>query len=357
MSRTNTQVEQGKKGFWATALPVNWDALKEIGSEPIPNHLKKWWWCLGGTPLILFSIQVVTGLLLLFYYVPSADGAYQSVDQITHVVPFGWFIRSMHKWSANLMIAAVFLHTLRVFFTGSYRSPRQLTWVAGVFLLGGTLVFGFTGYSLVYEQMSFWGATVATNITEAVPGIGPSLAYLMRGGKEVGANTLTRFFVLHTAILPVAVMGLIAIHILLIRLHGVTELYFDGEVIPEEKKYFKFWPDHISTETIVALVVIYLLVILSLVFPAQLGEPANPNQTPLHIKPEWYFYFSFRMLKLTALKVNVIVTGALLAGLIFWPMIEDFLHSRLRIPRNISIVIGIIGFIIFLGFTLWESFA
>ena len=354
---SKTQVKQAKKGFWATTLPVNWEALKEIGSEPIPNHLKKWWWCLGGMPLILFTIQVATGLLLLFYYVPSAEGAYASVDNITHVAPYGWFIRSLHKWSANLMIVSVFLHTLRVYFTGAYRSPRQLTWMVGVLLLGGTLIFGFTGYSLVYEQMSFWGATVATNITEAVPWIGPSLAFLIRGGKDVGPNTLTRFFVLHTAILPVGVLLLMGLHIFLIRLHGVTELYFKGEVIPEEKKFFKFWPDHISTEAIVGLTVLYLLVILCLVFPVHLGEPANPAQTPMHIKPEWYFYFSFRMLKLMPLRVNVILTGALLTVLILWPVLEDGLHARLKMPRDISLVIGIIGFLIFLGFTLWESFA
>lgn len=344
-----------RKGFWATALPVNWDALKEIGSEPIPNHLKKWWWCLGGTPLILFTIQLVTGLLLLFYYVPSAGGAYQSVDNITHVVPFGWFIRSLHKWAANLMIVAVFLHVIRVFFTGAYRSPRQLNWIIGVAVLGGTLTFGFTGYSLVYEQMSFWGATVATNLTEAVPFIGHTLAYLMRGGSEVGSNTLTRFFVLHTAILPVTVLLLVGLHIFLIRLHGVTELYFKNEVVPEEKKFFKFWPEHASTEAIVGIVLVYILVILALCFPAELGEMANPAVTPEHIKPEWYFYFNFRLLKLTALKTSVLLTGLMMAVLFLWPFIEDFFVKRLKLPRDLSVFIGILGFLGFMAFTVWEA--
>lgn len=345
------------RGFWATVLPVNWDALKDVGSEPIPHHLKKWWWCLGGTPLILFTVQLLTGLMLLFNYVPDARDAYHSVEQISYVVPFGWFIRSMHKWAANLMVAAVFLHVLRVFFTSAYRTPRQLNWCIGVMLLGATLTFGFTGYSLVYEQMSFWGATVATNLSEAVPVIGPTLAHLMRGGPEVGQPTLTRFFVLHTAILPVGVMMLIAAHVLLIRLHGVTELYFKNEVVTEKEKFFKFWPDHISTEVIVGLVLMYLLVILSLVFPAGLSEQANPAVTPEHIKPEWYFYFNFRLLKLTALRTSVLLTGALGGALFFWPFIEEFAEKKLKIPRDASIFLGVLGFLVFLVFTIWEAMA
>lgn len=346
-----------RKGFWATVLPVDWEALKDVGSEPVPHHLKKWWWCLGGTPMILFLIQAVTGLLLLFYYVPDPESAYQSVDEITNVVAYGWFIRSLHKWAANFMIIAVFLHVLRVFFTNAYRSPRQLNWCIGVLILATTLTFGFTGYSLVYEQMSFWGATVATNLTQAVPFVGHSLAYLMRGGHEVGPNTLTRFFVLHTAILPVTLLLLIGLHVFLIRLHGVTELYFKGEVVPEEKKFFKFWPDHISTEAIVAIVIVYLLVIVSLIFPAGMGEMANPAVTPEHIKPEWYFYFSFRLLKLTALKTSVLLTMALGGVLFLWPFIEEFATKKLKIPKDVSIVLGALGFLGFLAFTVWEAMA
>ena len=178
-------------------VPLDWGLLRHIGAEPVPYHLKKWWFCLGGTVLYLFVVQVVTGIALTFYYVPSPDEAYASVAAITHEVRFGWFIRSLHKWSAQFMIVALILHMLRVFFTGAYRRPRQLNWCIGFLLLGTTLTFGFTGYSLVYEQLSFWGATVATNLAEAVPFVGPFIAHFLRGGPEVGENTLTRFFILH----------------------------------------------------------------------------------------------------------------------------------------------------------------
>ena len=144
-------------------FPFDWELVRHAGSEPVPNHLKKWWFCLGGTVLYLFIVQVMTGIALAFYYVPSPEEAYASVEGITRDIRFGWFIRSLHKWASNLMIIAVFLHLLRVYFTGSYRHPRQLNWMIGCGLLATTLGFGFTGYSLVYEQLSFWGATVAAS--------------------------------------------------------------------------------------------------------------------------------------------------------------------------------------------------
>jgi len=351
----------GTPGALGTRLkemfPFDWDLVRYALAEPVPHHLKKWWFCLGGTVMYLFMIQVVTGLALTFYYVPSPDAAYASVARITQEIRFGWYIRSLHKWGANFMIVSLFLHMLRVFFTGAYRHPRQLNWILGVFLLGVTLTFGFTGYSLVYEQLSFWGATVAANITEAVPFLGPTLASLMRGGAEVGQNTLTRFFMLHVAVLPALAFALIALHILTVRLHGVTELHFEGEKVPEKERFFKFWPDHAATELIVGTLLIYLLTILALIFPASLGEPADPTTTPEHIKPEWYFFADFRLLKLTSLRVSVILTGAIGGIVLFWPFVDWFLVRKLRLSERIPVAIGVAGFLGFLLLTVWESFA
>ena len=319
--------------------------------------MKKWWFCLGGTPFILFVVQVITGVALTFYYVPSPEFAYSSVEMITEEVRFGWFIRSIHRWSSNLMIITVFLHMLRVFFTGAYRYPRQLNWLFGFVLLGTTLLFGFTGYSLIYEQMSYWGATVSANLINAVPLVGPYFKYLILGGSEVGDNTLTRFFILHIGVLPTVVFVLLGLHILLIRLHGVKELHFEGEVVPEKERFFKFWPDHVMTELLVGLVLMYILVILALVFPATLGEPANPTQTPPHIKPEWYFFASFRLLQLMSLKASVGITVILFSAILFWPFIEEQLVKRFRMSERVPIILGIIIFGVFLAFTVWEALA
>ncbi len=338
-------------------FPFDWELLRHAGAEPVPYHLKKWWFCLGGTVFYLFIVQVITGIMLTFYYVPSAAEAYASVEAITYEIRFGWFIRSLHKWSANFMIVAVFLHMLRVYFTGAYRHPRQLNWCIGFLLLGTTLTFGFTGYSLIYEQLSFWGATVATKLAEAVPLIGPTIAQFMRGGPLVGENTLTRFYVFHIGLLPTIAFVLLGLHILLIRLQGVTELHFEGEKIPEEERHFRFWPDHVTTELMIGVLLMYLLTIVALIFPAELGEPADPTKTPEHIKPEWYFYFNFRLLRMISLQASVVITMLLGAIVFFWPFIEEWLSKRFNIPDKVPVMLGVIVFLGFLILTVWEGLA
>lgn len=339
-------------------FPFDWELMRHAGSEPVPYHLKKWWFCLGGTPMYLFIVQVVTGIMLTFYYVPSPDHAYASVEAITHSVRFGWFIRSLHMWSANFMVVAVILHMLRVYFTRAYRFPRQLNWMVGFMLLGITMTFGFTGYSLVYEQLSFWGATVACNLASAVPIVGPWIGDFLRGGPEIGEATLTRFFMLHVAILPIVSFVLLSLHVMIIRLHGVTELQFEGEVITEEGRFFRFWPEHVTMEMLIGVLLMYILTILSLIFPAGLGAPADPTTTPAHIKPEWYFYFNFRLLKLTSLQASVALTGALGGLVFFWPFVDGWLEKRLGSKADrIVIVFGALAFTAFLALTVWEAIA
>ncbi len=338
-------------------IPIDWSIFQQIGSEPIPSHLKKWWFALGGTVMYLFIIQIVTGIMLTFYYVPTPEQAYQSIAEITQEIRFGWYIRSLHKWAANLMIVAMILHLLRVFFTGAYRHPRQLNWMVGFSLLMVTLMFGLTGYSLVFEQLSFWGATVAANLVDAMPIIGGWASYLLRGGETVGGDTLTRFYVIHIGILPTVAFILVALHIMFVRLHGVKEDDSDLNSVLKEKRYFKFWPDHVTTEMMVGAFLIYLLTIMALIFPAGLGEPANPNVTPAHIKPEWFFYFSYRLLKLTTLKMSVIITMTMGGIAFFWPFIESFFVKYFNMPKQVSIILGALAFTGFLTLTVWESFA
>ncbi len=340
---------------WSELFPLDWDLVRHAGAEPVPYHLKKWWFCLGGTVAYLFVVQILTGIALTFYYVPSPEEAYASVATITREVRFGWYIRSLHHWASHLMIIAVFLHMLRVYFTGAYRHPRQLNWMVGIGLLLTTLAFGFTGYSLIYEQLSFWGATVAANLIEALPLVGPLAAHLLRGGEEIGANTLTRFFILHIGVLPTVAFVLIGLHIMLVRMQGVTELSFEGEQVPQEQRFFRFWPDHLTTELLIGVLLMYGLTLLALIFPAGLGEPANPTQTPAHIKPEWYFYFSFRLLKLTSLQLSVVLAAAGLVVILLWPFIESYLQKHLRLSDSASVLLGVFAFLGFLALTVWES--
>src|SRR5262252_1342955 len=341
------------RAWFKERIPVSLEALTAAGNEPVPGHLRVWWFALGGTAAMLFFGQIATGLLLCVYYQPTPERAWESVRYITGQVPFGWWIRSLHKWGANLMIVAVSLHLMRVFFTGAYRKPREANWIVGVTLLLITLVLGFTGYSIVYEQLSYWGATVAANITEAVPLIGPGLARTLRGGEQIGAPTLSRFFILHAAILPSVLLLLFSLHVALIRIHGVTEFPLRNEAKPAS---YPFIPEHVLKELGTGLALITVVNCLSVLLPVGIGPPADPINTPEHIKPEWYFYFTFRWLKLSSLKAGIAGVSVAVALLFAWPFIDAAI--RRKWPRSeASMVFGAAAVIVFVIFTVWEGFS
>ena len=336
-------------------VPVSTGQLRELTNEPVPHHLKHWWFALGGTPAYLFVVQIVTGILLAFYYEASSRSAYESVRYITEDVAFGWFIRGVHKWAATLMIAAVILHQMRVFFTGAYRRPRELNWVIGMALLLCTLGIGFTGYSLVFEQLSFWGATVGANIADTVPVVGGVVKNLMLSGESYNARTLSRFFILHAAVLPVTLIGLLVVHIVFIRVHGVTEFHFAHEPHATPRT-FNFFPDHLYTELIIGLVLMILLSALATIFPVVMGPPADPLTTPDAIKPEWFFYVAFRWLKLFSGTTAVLSMGFIVFAMIIWTAIDVWIRRHTRVEEA-SVWVGIVGVVAIVGLTLWEALA
>ena len=344
----------GRVARWlAERVPVSGDQLRELTNEPVPNHMKRWWFCLGGTPAYLFVVQVVTGILLAIYYQPSSQTAYESVRYITQDVNFGWYFRSLHKWAATLMIAAVILHQMRVYFTGAYRRPRELNWMIGMGLLLCSLLLGFTGYSLVFEQLSYWGATVAGNISNSIPVLGGILKQFLLGGDTFNERTLSRFFILHAAILPATLVLLVVIHILLIRLHGVTELKFDDEPA-NQPRHFNFFPDHMLTELTLGLVLMVILSALATILPASLGPKADPLTTPEVIKPEWFFYVTFRWLKLFGPTFAVLSMGFIVCAMFLWPWIDAGLR-KLTKKEEISTYIGIVAVFVLVGLTVWEA--
>ncbi|MEX2188940.1 MAG: cytochrome bc complex cytochrome b subunit [Pirellulales bacterium] len=344
----------GRVQAWiAERIPVTGEQIRELTNEPVPNHLKRWWFCLGGTPAYLFLVQIVTGILLAFYYQATPASAYESIRYITHEVNYGWYFRSLHKWAATFMIAAVILHQMRVYFTAAYRRPREVNWVIGMCLLMAALLTGFTGYSLVFEQLSYWGATVASNLSDAVPVVGPIVKQMLLGGEEYNAHTLSRFYIMHAAILPAAMILLLVVHISLIRLHGVTELRF-GDEKADEPAHFNFFPEHLYTEIIVGLVLMVLLSALATILPAELGPKADPQTTPEVIKPEWFFYVSFRWLKMFSLTFAVLSTGFIVAAMFVWPWIDSWL-IRVTKSRDVSIYIGIAATILLIGLTVVEA--
>jgi len=268
--------------------------------KEVPLHPHSIWYYFGGMTLFLFTVQVVTGILLLLYYRPSAENAFESVQFIITEVKFGWLIRSIHSWSANLMIATLFIHMFSVFFLRAYYPPREITWVSGAVLLFIVICFGFSGYLLPWNKLAFFATKVGTEIAGVVPIVGRPVLRFLRGGDDVTGATLTRFFGFHVAVLPATATVFIFIHVLLVQMHGMH--------VPHkyEKTYqrMKFFPNFILRDLIGWILAIGVLAALAALFPWELGEKADPfAPAPAGIKPEWYFLFMFQTLKWLPAKI------------------------------------------------------
>ncbi len=283
------------KEFLISRLPIK-EALDILKKKEVPVHRFSPFYYLGGICLYLLLVQVVTGVLLLIYYNPSEDQAYQSVKFIMTKVSFGWLIRSIHAWSANLLMVALFFHLFSTYLLKAYRPPREFTWMTGILMFLTCLGLGFTGYLLPWNQLAYFATKVGTEIVAAVPFVGDVLKEFLRGGTNVTGVTLTRFFALHIWILPLMLAAIAGLHLILVQTHGMSR---PPSEISKPKRSMPFFPHFLLRDLNVWLLVLAGLTILSFYFPTHLGEPADPlSPTPIGIKPEWYFLFTFQLLKL-----------------------------------------------------------
>jgi cytochrome b6 len=269
--------------------------------KEVPLHRHSIWYYFGGMTLFLFTVQVVTGILLLLYYRPSSENAFESVQFIITEVKFGWLIRSIHSWSANLMIATLFIHMFSVFFLRAYFPPREITWISGVLLLFIVICFGFSGYLLPWNKLAFFATKVGTEIAGVIPIVGRPMLRFLRGGDDVTGATLTRFFGFHVAVLPAAATVVIALHVLLVQQHGMS---VPPSLAGQPVKKMKFVPNFLLRDLIGWILAIGVLAALAALFPWELGEKADPfAPAPAGIKPEWYFLFMFQTLKFLPPKI------------------------------------------------------
>jgi ubiquinol-cytochrome c reductase cytochrome b subunit len=277
---------------------------------------------LGFVSLALFLVQVLTGTVLALYYSPSPDHAYDSVEYLMTQVPFGPLIRGIHHWGASAMIAVVVLHLLVTFVMGAYKYPREVTWWVGIVLLALTFAFGFTGYLLPWDEKAYWATTVGTNMAGTVPGIGGFVEGVLRGGSQLGALTLSRFFAFHVLVLPMAFVTFVALHLFLVVWQGVSVPpgLWDRAVARErgpqgsptapetEVEYYavydefkvrgrRFFPDLVAEDALVSTVVILIVIALAVLFGTPLEGQADPTNTGYVPRPEWYFLFLFELLK------------------------------------------------------------
>lgn len=279
------------------------DSVREfIAHKSVPRHSGTAWYYFGGITLFLLLIQVCTGILLLLYYRPSPAEAYESVQFIMTEVAFGWLIRSVHSWSANLMILAAFIHMFSVVFLHAYRRPRELTWLSGITLLGLSLAFGFSGYLLPWNTISYFATKVGTDMAASFPLVGEPLARFLRGGDSVGGATLTRFFGFHVAVLPAVTTLILGLHLALVQKWNISVPPWlaerhrrDGTEVPR----MPFFPNFFLRELMAWYAALGVLGALAALFPWELGEKADPfAPAPAGIRPEWYFLAPFYTLKL-----------------------------------------------------------
>ena len=286
--------------------------------KDVPLHRHTIWYYLGGMTLFLFLVQVSTGILLLFYYRPSASEAYESVQFLMAEVQFGWLIRSIHSWAANLMIFTLFIHMFSVLLMKAYRPPRDLTWFSGVALLGLALTFGFTGYLLPWNELAYFATRVGTQITGVIPVVGKFLLEVLRGGEDVTGATLTRFYAIHVALLPATTVLLLGLHVLLVQRQGMS-VPLSVERSDAPKRTMPFVPNFLLRDLVGWLVALAVLAALAAYIPAELGHKADPfAPAPAGIKPEWYFMFMFQTLKMLPAHILGIegeVVGILAFGL------------------------------------------
>ncbi|MCM3875904.1 MAG: cytochrome b N-terminal domain-containing protein [Thermoanaerobaculia bacterium] len=352
-----------------------WDAIDErfqlsglvgfLAHKEVPVAHSIVWYYLGGLSLFLFVVQIGTGILLLMNYQVGENTSYESMKHLVGRVPFGWLIRSIHCWSAHLMSLSVLAHLFSVLFVKAYRKPRELTWYSGFAMLGLVLGFGFSGYLLPWNELSYFATAVGTDSVKAVPVVGPWLLRVLRGGEEVSVQTLYRFFALHVCILPLVMAGLIGGHLLFIQRQGMAEPMDVGHEPLVKKRGMPFFPNFALRDLLLWVVVLNVLALLAVVLPFgpgipgaewELGEKANPLKPAYPgIKPEWYFLWVYQMLKEFPAHIfgmegpqACLLLATVLMGIAFFVPLLDRNAAKGK-PSPLFTDLGVAG-ILFLGF-------
>jgi ubiquinol-cytochrome c reductase cytochrome b subunit len=305
---------------------------------------------LGYLSVLFFLLEIITGVILMVYYVPSPTGAYQSILKLQSNVPFGSLLRDLHRLGAEAMVAVVALHMLRTYLTGSYKKERSFTWLTGVVLLLITLFLSFSGYLLPWDQLAYWAVTIGTSMAQSAPIFGNEVNLLLRGAPDIGSGGLLRFYLLHVVFVPLLGLFILSIHYYKVsREHGISlpARIEEGDLSKEEKKAatqrIDYIPNLMSHEIFLACVVIFAIVVIATFFyNAPLEHHADPQKTPLDTKAPWYFLWIQGMLKLGDPALMGIVVPTLVFLLLFAVPYIDRNPYRMTSKRPIAVALGLL---------------
>src|SRR5499433_2676563 len=300
--------------------------VREIAEHPVPRSTASWWYVFGSAALVVFVLQIVTGILLALIYVPSAAEAWNSLQSLNHDVPLGWFIRALHGWGSNFMVAIVLIHMVQVFLFGAYKYPRELTWIVGVFLLLATLGMAFTGQIMRFDQDAYWGLGIGASIASRVPVAGPVIVSLMLGGPIIGGATLSRFFTLHVFVVPGALIVLVCLHVLMVLKLGINEWPMPGRLVKRatyERDYHEltktdgapFVPYAVWKDMFFAALILLAVGGCAWYF-GPFGPTGRPDPTIIQTvpKPDYFFLWLYALLSLLppALETPALLIGPVL---------------------------------------------
>src|SRR6201997_5540284 len=284
------------------------EPIKEMALHPVPNKTASWWYVFGSAAFVLLMLQIVTGILLALVYVPSAGQAWNSLNVLNHQLTLGWFLRAMHGWGSNFMVAVVLIHMAQVFLFGAYKFPRELTWILGVFMLLMTLGMAFTGQVLRFDQDAYWGLGIGASIVGRIPLVGGQLVHMMLGGPIINGATLTRFFALHVFIIPGTLLAFTALHVWMVLKLGVNEWPMPGRIVRREtyiKEYNKlahtdgipFVPGAVWKDLIFSAAILFAVACCAAMFgpsgPKGVPDPTIINTVP---KPDFFFLWIYTIL-------------------------------------------------------------